>query len=292
MEAWRAQLIESPFVSQPGADSLAPLVLDGDRLYLARYWHYECQVARALLHKAVTEHVADPVLVRSQLEALFVEPDPEGEINWQKVACALAVQRRLLVLTGGPGTGKTTTVIRLLALLLQQAASPQDLVIRLAAPTGKAAVRMTESIRRAKTNLALEEDLKELIPEDASTLHRLLGTRPNSVAFRHDRHNPLRLDLLILDEASMVDLPMMAKLLEALPDHCRLIILGDKDQLSSVEAGSVLGDLCQSIRYTEQGALMHYEPNTLQALEAMTGMDLHQHGQPGPLIGNIICMLQ
>ncbi|WP_286239315.1 exodeoxyribonuclease V subunit alpha [Neptuniibacter halophilus] len=218
------------------------LVLDRERLYLHRYWQYETHVAQQLNQRAVAIE-QDPALLQQGLARLF--PPAPGEIDWQKVAAALALQKRFSVISGGPGTGKTTTVIKLLALYIeQQRASGSSINIRLAAPTGKAAARLAESISSAKQRLALEPELADAIPAEASTLHRLLGVIPNSIRFRHSRDNPLHLDLLVLDEASMVDLPMMARLLDALPHDARLILLGDRDQLASVEAGSVLGDIC------------------------------------------------
>ena len=115
---------------------------------------------------------------------------------------------------------------------------------RLAAPTGKAAARLTESLGKALRQLPLTDEQKKRIPEDASTLHRLLGAQPGSQRLRHHAGNPLHLDVLVVDEASMIDLPMMSRLIDALPDHARVIFLGDRDQLASVEAGAVLGDIC------------------------------------------------
>jgi exodeoxyribonuclease V alpha subunit len=149
------------------------------------------------------------------------------------------------VISGGPGTGKTTTVTKILALLRQQPGG-NALRIALAAPTGKAAARLQESIRATKSRLQLPDSLIDSLPERASTLHRLLGARPSDSGYRYHRDNPLPLDVLILDEASMVDVAMMTRLLEALTSSTRLILLGDKDQLASVEAGAVLGDICSS----------------------------------------------
>lgn len=183
--------------------------------------------------------------------------------NYQKVAAATALLRRLCVISGGPGTGKTTTVSKLLAALVSS--SEDKLNIKLAAPTGKAAARLTESIGNAIDSLPVAAEVKERIPTSASTIHRLLGARANRVDFKHSASNPLHLDLLILDEASMVDLPLMHKLLDALPSHARLILLGDKDQLSSVEAGAVLGDICS----LQTG----FTTGHRQALSQLTGFD-------------------
>jgi exodeoxyribonuclease V alpha subunit len=194
--------------------------------------------------------------------ARYFSAQEESEIDWQQVAAAVAVQKRFSVISGGPGTGKTTTVIKLLALYIEQCkAKGQSYNIQLAAPTGKAAARLAESISSAKEKLDIDAALMAEIPTQASTLHRLLGVIPNSIRFRHDADNPLHLDLLVLDEASMVDLPMMSRLLKALPSTARLILLGDRDQLASVEAGSVLGDICswpQVLAYSDvQNSQLH-----------------------------------
>ncbi|PIE25245.1 MAG: exodeoxyribonuclease V subunit alpha [Neptuniibacter caesariensis] len=218
------------------------LILDQQRYYLKRYWDYETDIARQLLNRAKPANVDLPLL-KEGLHRYFTTAT--DETDWQKVAAAVAVQKRFSVISGGPGTGKTTTVIKLLALYIEQMKSQKKVTnIKLTAPTGKAAARLAESVSRAKQRLALVDEIAAQIPEEATTLHRLLGVIPNSIHFRHDQENPLHLDLLVLDEASMVDLPMMSRLLSALPATARLILLGDRDQLASVEAGSVLGDIC------------------------------------------------
>ncbi|MEG0010279.1 MAG: exodeoxyribonuclease V subunit alpha, partial [Aeromonas sp.] len=184
----------------------------------------------------------------SELSALDMLVPEALCCNGQKLAAATAAARPFAVISGGPGTGKTTTVAKLLAILvetgLQQGKAP---AIRLVAPTGKAAARLTESIGSALQALDLAPEVVTAIPTEAGTLHRLLGVIPSRSQFRHHKGNPLHLDLLVVDEASMVDLPMMARLLDALPKSARLILLGDKDQLASVEAGAVLGDICSFI---------------------------------------------
>lgn len=232
-----------------------PLILDQQRLYLYRYWQYEVEVAEQVQLRAQRTDI-DGAELQQSLDELFPALTDSTETDWQKVAAAIAVQKRFAVISGGPGTGKTTTVIKLLALYLRQKlAQGQKAQIKLAAPTGKAAARLSESISSAKERLNLDEDLVSLIPGEATTLHRLLGVIPNSIQFRHDRSNPLHLDMLVLDEASMVDLPMMARLLAALPENACLVLLGDRDQLASVEAGSVLGDICSwpgELLYSDQ----------------------------------------
>lgn len=248
---WRADLLASGLAArardgQPDADA-TPLVLDaGHRLYLRKYFVFEQQVARDLLARAVESPLADAAAIERALDAQF---PAAGHDPRQRAAAQIALRRRLAVITGGPGTGKTTTVTRILAAMLDigAAAHPR---IRLAAPTGKAAARLGESIRTAKAKLlAAGGDAAAIarIPEDAQTLHRLLGTRPDTRKPRHGADNPLALDVLVIDEASMIDLPLMARTLAALPTTARLVLLGDSHQLASVEAGAVLGDICHGL---------------------------------------------
>jgi len=273
-DTWRTALQANPLVDQGGdlTNGDRPMVLAGNRLYLRRYWNYELSVAASL-----RDRLAEPLPVPADLPARLAElfPDAPPQVDghsvsdWQKVACALAARGRFSLITGGPGTGKTTTVVRLLGMLQASAlAEGQPLRIRLAAPTGKAAARLGESIGVQLSRLPLSADVKAAVPTTVSTLHRLLGSRPDSRRFRHDRRHPLSLDVLVIDEASMIDLEMMASVLDALPASARLILLGDKDQLASVEAGAVLGDLC---RDAEIGA---YRADTRAWLEAMTGAPL------------------
>ena len=249
--AWRSLLASADQVWPVGdLDFQQPLVLDGERLYLRRYWRDEHMVAHAIKSRAEAQHGApDATLVRRWLDKLF--DHTRGGTNWQKIACAIAIRGKLGIITGGPGTGKTYTVARLLALLFACAGAEQDgLRIALAAPTGKAAARLKQSINQALDQLDAdvggELPLRELAGRmgAARTLHSLLGARPDSRAFKHNAGNQLDVDVLIVDEASMIHLEMMASLLAALPSHATLILLGDKDQLASVEAGAVLGDLC------------------------------------------------
>ncbi len=247
LEDWLVSCAGSELL-QNREGAVAPLVLEGSCLYLRRYWDYERRVAARITERlrAVSDIPAD---LAQRLDTLFPEPlmvDGERLADWQKQACALAVRSAFTMITGGPGTGKTTTVVRLLALLQEAAmATGAPLRLSLAAPTGKAAARLTESISGQVASLPVAEAVRRQIPSNVTTLHRLLGSRPDSRHFRHDVGNPLPLDVLVVDEASMIDLEMMANLLDALPTHARLILLGDKDQLASVEAGAVLGDLCR-----------------------------------------------
>ncbi|CAI8730806.1 exodeoxyribonuclease V subunit alpha [Pseudomonas sp. IT-P4] len=249
-----------------------PLVLSGKRLYLRRYWAYERRIDVSLRER-LTEHESTPSDLLQRLTGLFGPARPGEVIDWQKLACALATRSAFSIVTGGPGTGKTTTVVRLLALLQAPAVEAgMPLRIRLAAPTGKAAARLTESISQQVRTLKVAEDVREKIPSDVTTVHRLLGSRPGTRHFRHHAGNRLPLDVLVVDEASMIDLEMMANLLDALPPHARLVLLGDKDQLASVEAGAVLGDLC---RDAEAG---WYSPQTRRWLEAVSGENLQASG--------------
>ncbi|WP_237657939.1 exodeoxyribonuclease V subunit alpha [Tolumonas lignilytica] len=252
-----------------------PLTLFAGRLYLSRYFRFEQRVANWLQQASAASPVVASSALSEPLQQLFA---PQETIDWQAVAVATASDGRFTLISGGPGTGKTTTVTKLLALLVAQ--SEQPLLIRLAAPTGKAAARLTESISGAKVKLAglVNDDWLAGIPTQASTLHRLLGVIPGQPEFQHNAQNPLPLDVLVVDEASMIDLPMMARLLAALPPQARLILLGDKDQLASVEAGAVLGDICQFVaqgisqRQAEQ--LQQYTGYALQSYVRTTGHPL------------------
>ncbi|MBU2952907.1 exodeoxyribonuclease V subunit alpha [Marinobacter sp. F3R08] len=269
----------------------SPLVLNDNRLYLRRLWRYEQRIAQGIRQRlAMPSPLADPAsdsarTLSSALGQLFQSPEP---VDYQKLACALAARNRFAVITGGPGTGKTTTVVNLLAAL--QAVAGQSASrggrkyrIRLAAPTGKAAARLNESIGGAVSRLPLSGLPGKValsdIPTKVTTLHRLLGSRPDTRTFRHNRDNPLLVDILVIDEASMVDVDLMASVFDALPAHVQLILLGDKDQLASVDAGAVLGELCQ------RALDAHYTGETAQWLAAITGSHIPEtlvdhEGQP------------
>ena len=253
VKGWSTQLGACDQVWQVGElDFDQPLVLDGERLYLRRYWRDETLVAQTIRARARNVRQVDTRQARLWLDILFASERRSEAPDWQKLACAVALRGSVAIITGGPGTGKTYTVARLLALLFAMAgpdAARQR--VALAAPTGKAAARLKQSIDKALSELADKVGdalpLRELTARmgAARTLHSLLGARPDTRAFAHHRGNPLDIDVLIVDEASMVHLEMMAALLDALPEGAILILLGDKDQLASVEAGAVLGDLCR-----------------------------------------------
>ncbi|AEX22943.1 exodeoxyribonuclease V subunit alpha [Vibrio sp. EJY3] len=344
------QLLENSSLVGAQGEAL-PLMFDGERLYLHRYWHYEVTLAEKLnqlgaavslqpqeftrlsellnhlfarqyhfLFNAIakaTEAGSSTQVLRQQLvcdhldvvasdaldwpaiDELLRQANKVQDlqplddlvplsacVNWQKVAAAVALTRRFAVISGGPGTGKTTTVTKLLAALIEQAAQEKNLTIKLVAPTGKAAARLTESIGKAVQELPVSPELKAKIPTESSTLHRLLGAIPNSAEFRHNKQNPLHLDILVIDEASMVDLPMMYKVVDALPKHARLILLGDKDQLASVEAGAVLGDICSF-------HALGYGKEQASAIAKLTGFDTLAHSSnSASSIADSLCMLQ
>ena len=223
LETWEKAFTKNRAIGGP-ADG-RPLVLDNaGRLYLRRYWEYEKALAEAILLRCDSQKPANP---------------RTGDL--QELAIETALARRFVVISGGPGTGKTTTVLKILERMLSQPGG-ENLRIALAAPTGKAAARLQETLLAGGANGVRQDRL----PKSASTLHRLLGSRRNSVYFRHNAKNPLPVDLVVVDEASMVPLTVMAKLFAALPHRANVILLGDRDQLSSVEPGAVLGDIARA----------------------------------------------
>jgi exodeoxyribonuclease V alpha subunit len=292
------RLADAPDQGQPlvlGGSSDAPL------LYLRRYAGYEQRVGQSLLQRASEPLAVPEAAAREWLDRFFVpnpeEPNPQAHnlTDWQKVACAVALRARLSVITGGPGTGKTYTAARLLALLLALHPDGSPLRVALAAPTGKAAARLKQSIDDALTRLPVPADagldLSALIAHmgPARTLHSLLGARPDTRQFRHHAANPLDVDVLIVDEASMVHLEMMDALLQALPPTARLVLLGDKDQLASVEAGAVLGDLCQD------AAAGRYSAATAQFVQRVAGQTLAAEfvlPDPAPVLAQQTVMLR
>jgi exodeoxyribonuclease V alpha subunit len=282
-KGWIAQLAGCEQVWLVGdLDYGQPLVLDDEagagpdagRLYLRRYWRDETVVAASVRERARERKPVDAPLVRGWLDLLFASQRASEKPDWQKLACAIALRGKVAIITGGPGTGKTYTVARLLALLFATAPDAARQRIALAAPTGKAAARLKQSIDKALGELAERVGdqlaLRELTARmgAARTLHSLLGARPDSRAFAHHRGNPLDVDVLIVDEASMVHLEMMASLLDALPSSATLILLGDKDQLASVEAGAVLGDLCHD---AQAG---NYDDETVDFVRAASGEEI------------------
>ncbi|OED39950.1 exodeoxyribonuclease V subunit alpha [Chromatiales bacterium (ex Bugula neritina AB1)] len=250
--ALQHDLQNSGMVQEPEQPVTLPLVLDNaGRLYLSRYWHAERDLAESLqlfLNQSAHQQFETPPI--ELLEQLFPSQPEQSAPDWQRVAAVVAARQRLCVITGGPGTGKTRTVARLLAVLqsqitqskVTQTPDTQSQRIALLAPTGKAAARLLESLR-IEVNTLKQQGLLLELPDTASTLHRALGYQPGRAGFRHNAANPLPYDLVLVDEASMVDLTMMHSVVSALATDARLILLGDRDQLASVEAGNVLGDI-------------------------------------------------
>ncbi|MBJ7575415.1 exodeoxyribonuclease V subunit alpha [Luteimonas sp. MC1828] len=272
-EAWTAALEASRWVAHPDAGDAesaadAPLVYEHGLVYLRRYREYERRLAdglrrigRAAPHTGAAVSDGGDAHVPAHLAPLFAQLFPEAATSddQQSRAAAAALHHSLLLVTGGPGTGKTTTITRMLVLLAAQAleagAAPPR--IALAAPTGRAAERMAESVRnavQALPALGVQPALCARLPTTGTTLHRLLGTIPDSPRFRHHADNTLPFDVVVVDEASMIDLPLMAKLVEAVPDGARLVLLGDPDQLPSVEAGDVLAGILRAAEATAPGA--------------------------------------
>ncbi|MCX5864650.1 MAG: exodeoxyribonuclease V subunit alpha [Deltaproteobacteria bacterium] len=240
-----AELQQSPLVSRDG--NLAPLVLEGHRLYLQRYWLYEEELVQEIRSRATNPVAVHEDLLASCLTQLFTGTEQDAQ---QREACAGIFRQRLGLITGGPGTGKTTLVTKYLALLLlyAQASGEPPPRILLLAPTGKAAARLTESLQKKAGDSSLPPELVAAMPAKASTIHRALGYRAeNPTTFRYNRENPLPCEVVVVDEASMIDVALMAKLFAAVPPPARLVLLGDKDQLASVEAGSILGDICAAV---------------------------------------------
>jgi exodeoxyribonuclease V alpha subunit len=237
---WVQAVAASELVAVGENGSSRPLRLLGTRLYLDRYWREERSVAADLLELAsAVPDVREPQL-SGGLERLFFEADAR-----QRDAATAAVRRRFAVLAGGPGTGKTTTVARIVALLAEQAAGERPPLVALAAPTGKAAARLQEAVHEETARMAVGDDVRALLMGlRAFTLHRLLGWQPGSHSrFAHDRGNRLPHDVVIVDETSMVSLSLMERLVEAVRPEARLILVGDPGQLASIEAGVVLGDI-------------------------------------------------
>ena len=271
--AFAAALASSSLVGARDGPRNTPLVVEDGRLWLRRYADYERRVAAGLLARARSSRaIADPAAVRARLAQRL---PPGTAPDWQAVAVALGLRARLAIISGGPGTGKTTCVLWLLLALLESAEDEGRPLprIRLAAPTGKAAARLGESLRERKAAITCSDAVRAAIREDeASTLHRLLGYRPHH-GFRHDRAHPLAADVVVVDEASMVDLPLMAHLLDALDEDTALVLLGDVGQLASVEAGHVLASI--GARGEE---VNRYTTRTADALEALCGQAVPRAG--------------
>ncbi|MEX2488064.1 MAG: exodeoxyribonuclease V subunit alpha [Pseudomonadales bacterium] len=213
-----------------------PLVLEGSKLYLHRYYSYESRIAASLVARNRPLEV-DASQFERAIRTSF--PNNDQPVDWQQVATLQALTRQLSIITGGPGTGKTSTVVKILAILLEN----QDITVKLAAPTGKAAMRLNESINGALPELP--KSIASRIPDQVQTIHRLLGMRTDGRSARYNENHRLPVEFLVVDEVSMIDLPLMDRLLRAIPDHTRLLLIGDPDQLPSVEVGNILADICR-----------------------------------------------
>lgn len=282
LSSWVKSLERSGVVGRPGDEM--PLILDGDhRLYLFRYWEYESLLVERIRELVKSNaHYRGEALLKEGLAAFFKGADTTGP-DWQEAACFAAATRRFCVISGGPGTGKSTVVSRMLALIsLQGSGNPVQMA--LVAPTGKAAQRLQEAVRAATEVQHFLQSIQKMLPSEASTIHRLLGPISGSPFFRHHAENPLAVDGVIVDEASMVDLPLMSKLVQALPAHARLILLGDQDQLASVEAGAVLGDIC------DRGMPHHHSRDFCAGYHRLTGKVIPEG--PGPAIRDSLVRLE
>ena len=241
-ERLRTLLVESGVVGTPEAPSNLPLIVDrAGRLYLHRYFDYERRLALRLMPAPDAEPLEPPgAAAQAELRRLFRRADATGpqRADWQQAAVALALLGRLTIISGGPGTGKTTTVVNLLACLLSDDPACR---IALAAPTGKAAARLLDALQRRAGHLP--PATQAALPRESFTVHRLLGATPDTGRFRHDATRPLAIDALVVDEASMLDLALATRLFEAVPRSARIILLGDKDQLAAVESGAVFAEL-------------------------------------------------
>lgn len=270
VDAWTEILKDSPVIGAPG--EFKPLILDErNQLYTYRYWNYETVVADRITEMAsrgknpLSE--TSPEACRDLIQRLFPEAStPSGQLSGQIIAGFITLTRDFCLISGSPGTGKTTAVAKILAFLLELTGTGETRIV-LSAPTAKAAIRLQEAISRAKKTLPCSDLIKILIPEQAMTIHRLLGSRDDGINFTFNKNSHLPYDIVIVDEASMIDLPLMSHLLEAIPPQAKLILLGDPHQLSSIEAGAVLGDICNT------GELNLFSPDFVDLIRQYSGVD-------------------
>ncbi len=272
-------LLESNLATTEINSIVLPLHIDKfGQLYLRRYWDYEQELIFKL--QAKKQYNFSISNLDELLDSFF---EKSTEIDYQREAAKCAVNQNFTIITGGPGTGKTTTVVKIIALL-QQINADKPLHIALAAPTGKAAMRLQESIIQSKNALNCAESIKQNLPETVTTIHRLLGAKPPSPYFQYNEKNLLPYDLIVIDEASMIDLAMMSKLIAAIKSSARLILLGDKEQLASVESGTILADLTQALpqntialqkTYRFQGAIKDFA-NAINQQDAAKAWEITQ----------------
>ncbi len=243
LREWVENIVSSSVVGRPG--EFRPLILDESfRLYMWRYWDYEARLIESIrLRVSKNMDDIDPILAKEMLRGSS-GGELAGQVDWQKVAIVCSMFKGLCVISGGPGTGKTTTAARIMAMLI--GLRKKDTSIALCAPTGKAAARLKDAIDMVKAEFVEGNRVPLGIPDKATTIHRLLGYIPGSPYFIHDQTNPLSHDVVVVDESSMVDIALLSKLVQAMKSDARLILIGDKDQLASVESGAVLGDICDT----------------------------------------------
>jgi exodeoxyribonuclease V alpha subunit len=287
LDAWRAALAASGLVGD--GRKATPLVMDARaRVYLRRYWEHEQSLAELVKRRlGAIDEPLDTAALRASAARLFGAPG--AELDRQRVAAELVALRRLVVISGGPGTGKTSTVVRLVALLVEHAArlGREQFDALLLAPTGKAAQRLSEAVKAHKAQLACDDAVRTAIPEQASTIHRALGSvRGSASRFVHGAERPFRADLVVVDEASMIDVALMRRLIEAVRPEARLVLLGDRHQLLSVQAGTVLGDLCGP------SEARGYSPELCARVRAVFGDELPEaRSAPSPLIADSVIEL-
>lgn len=266
------------------SEILAPIIYDNDgRLYMQKNYHYETVIVDRLGELMRGTNKPDIDFVKKVIDRLCGETSESDEIDWQRIAVALSLIKRFVVITGGPGTGKTTTAAKIMAAILTIAKDKGvNKSIAICAPTGKAASRLSESIANQVKEIAVDDDIRERIPKEASTIHRLLGYRWLSNNFKHNAQNPMPYDVIIIDESSMVSMSLFAKILDAMSDTAQLIILGDKDQLASVEAGHIFGDVCG------REGLEYFSQETATVIRSIAGQRPYSSENTIPIIDSIV----
>jgi len=271
LSEWLSVLQGVSVIGRPG--DFTPMILDKTRLYMHRYWYYEQALIDNLLRKCMRPpvEILDMAFLQERLNRLFPQKDRDTAPDWQKVAACVALSKGFCTISGGPGTGKTTTVVKIIVLLIEQQLGRNN-AIALTAPTGKAAARLQEAVLKAKTSLDCTDAVKAAIPEEVFTIHRLLGAGTEPSHYRYNEDNHLPFQIIVVDEASMVDLPLMSRLFLAIQEQARVILLGDRDQLASVQPGAVLGDICgpQEKINTFSPQLSNHLNKAVQASAAIT----------------------
>ncbi len=263
-----------------------PIVVSQGKVYLHRYWKYEEEIVEVIKNLSAGKNNLPPEDEIKEKIAILFPDTTANKPDWQKTGVLLGLMRKFLIITGGPGTGKTTTVSKLLALRLM---FNYDLKIALAAPTGKAASRLNESMRNNLEHLNIPGKFKEKISGiKAVTIHRLLGAHADGSGFTYNKNHRLPYDLVVVDESSMIDVSLMHKLLTALKPGSSIVLLGDKDQLASVEAGSVFGDLCKSVLTEGKNNVLDKEAVDYLETICNTRFDSYITGTPNILTGRVV----